>query len=57
MPITISMEKCIRCGACMDECPTGAIYYEENNIPQVIEEDCNDCGSCIPLCVAEAISK
>jgi Fe-S-cluster-containing hydrogenase component 2 len=41
----------------MDECPTGAICYENNNVPQVIEEDCNDCGVCIPMCVTEAIMK
>jgi len=57
MPITISEERCIRCGICMDECLTGAIYYEENNIPQVNEEDCNECGEFIPMCVTEAIIK
>lgn len=56
MPITICEEKCIRCGACMDECFTGAICYEENNMPQVIEEDCNECGSCMAVCATEAIA-
>jgi NAD-dependent dihydropyrimidine dehydrogenase PreA subunit len=55
--INISKEKCIRCGICIDECPTGAICYGENNITQLIDKDCNDCGLCIPVCVAEAISQ
>ena len=38
----IFKEKCIRCGACMDECPTGAICYDEKNVPFVIEKDCNN---------------
>lgn len=57
MSIKISKEKCIRCGICIDECPTGAICYGENNITQLIDQDCNDCGLCIPVCVAEAISQ
>jgi ferredoxin len=56
MPITISREKCIRCGICIDECPTAAICYEGNNITRVIEKDCNDCGACLTVCITEAIS-
>jgi NAD-dependent dihydropyrimidine dehydrogenase PreA subunit len=26
----IDLETCIDCGACMDECPVDAIYYEED---------------------------
>lgn len=56
MPAKISNEKCIRCGICIDECPPGAIYYEENNTIQIIDEHCNGCGLCISICITEAIS-
>lgn len=56
MAASIALEKCIRCGICMDECPTGAICYKENNVPVVIEQDCTECGICIPLCGTEAIT-
>ena len=55
MSATISKEKCIRCGACIDECPVGAIYYKEHNLPFVIEEECTDCGLCISVCCTEAV--
>ena len=55
MSVKISKEECIRCGACMDECPAGAICYEENNVPSVIEDDCNDCGLCVSVCCTEAV--
>jgi MinD superfamily P-loop ATPase len=56
MSVSISKEKCIRCGACMDECPEGAICYGENNMPYVIEGDCNECGVCCSVCCSEALS-
>ncbi|MCK5256453.1 MAG: 4Fe-4S binding protein [Deltaproteobacteria bacterium] len=55
MSAKISQEKCIRCGNCMDECPEGAICYEENNVPFVIEEDCTNCGLCVSVCSTEAV--
>jgi len=55
MSAKISEEKCIRCGACMDECPEGAICYQVNNIPIVIEEDCTNCGLCVSVCCPEAV--
>jgi ferredoxin len=56
MPVTISKDRCIRCGMCIDECPSAAIYYGNGNEAKLIGEDCNDCGLCITICVATAIS-
>ena len=55
MSAKIFQEKCIRCGNCVDECPEGAICYQENNVPFVIEEDCTNCGLCVSVCSTEAV--
>jgi pyruvate formate lyase activating enzyme len=55
MAVKLSLEACIRCGACMDECPEAAICYDDQNIPYVIEEECTDCGECIQVCCTEAL--
>lgn len=55
MAAIISKNKCIRCGACIDECPVAAICYAANNMPYVIEGDCTDCGLCVSVCCAEAV--
>jgi ferredoxin len=57
MSISIYKEKCIRCGICIDECPTVAICYTGENAIRVIEKDCTECGACIPVCVTEAIAQ
>jgi ferredoxin len=48
-------KKCTECGACVPECPEGAISEGQ---PYVIDpEKCNDCGKCVGVCPVEAISK
>ncbi|MCP3893139.1 MAG: DUF362 domain-containing protein, partial [Bacteroides sp.] len=50
IPIT-SPEKCIQCGACVRECPGGAISLE----PLAIDpEKCIGCGRCIGVCPVRA---
>ncbi len=47
-------DECIACGACMEECPEGAISEGEDKY--VIDADkCTDCGSCVEVCPTEAI--
>lgn len=48
MPYKIS-EECISCGACMGECPAGAIS-EGDNMYVVDPSKCTDCGSCAGAC-------
>lgn len=47
-------EECISCGACVDECPVGAI--SEGDPIYVIDPDtCIDCGVCAGVCPNAAI--
>jgi ferredoxin len=49
-------EECINCGACISECPEGAIT-EGDEVSTIDPAKCTDCGSCVEVCPVEAISK
>ena len=47
-------DDCIKCGTCVDECPSEAI--SEGDTKYVINPDlCVDCGTCADACPSEAI--
>lgn len=49
-------DDCIKCGACADNCPVGAI--SEGDETYVIDADsCVSCGTCADGCPASAISE
>ena len=55
MPRKIS-DACLKCGACADTCPVGAI--SEGDGQYVVDPDqCIDCGACEDGCPAGAISE
>lgn len=43
---------CFQCPnpACLEACPTGAIYKNEQDVVVVNEEECNGCGDCVTAC-------
>ncbi len=42
-------DDCVMCGACKDECPTGAI--SEGDPKYIIDASkCDDCGTCAEVC-------
>ncbi|MDI6882185.1 MAG: 4Fe-4S binding protein [Methanothermobacter sp.] len=47
-------EKCIGCGACVDECPVKCIELEMP-APISIGEECVYCGKCVQVCPVKAI--
>ncbi len=46
---------CAACGACMDECPRGAIEILQGCYASVNEAMCLGCGKCAAICPAGAI--
>lgn len=46
-------EKCTGCGACVEVCPTGAAYLQDN-VVLLNRETCIACGKCIDVCPAGA---
>ena len=52
--IRLNSEACIRCGFCIDDCPTCVLEMGEAG-PQVREDQCIECGHCVSVCPTEAI--
>ena len=51
-------EKCIRCGACVEICPKGALSFSEGEGSLVTDkEKCDACFACIKACPSKAIKQ
>jgi NAD-dependent dihydropyrimidine dehydrogenase PreA subunit len=53
--IDIDPERCTGCGACMEVCPTGALYLVEGKAT-VDQALCRACEACVPACPTGAIA-
>lgn len=53
--ITVNQEKCIKCGMCVVECPTGVLKLEATGPKEVNPNSCLECGHCVAICPKEAI--
>jgi len=53
--IIIDVERCTGSGACIEVCPTGAIYLVDNRAT-VDQSLCSECEACIAACPTEAIT-
>ncbi|MFO8086533.1 MAG: NADH-ubiquinone oxidoreductase-F iron-sulfur binding region domain-containing protein [Bacteroidales bacterium] len=51
----ISVENCVGCAACLDKCPTDAIYGIPKHPHIIIENKCIGCGLCEKACMFNAI--
>ena len=47
--VSLDIEKCKGCTACLKRCPTEAIRIRHNSA-SIIHERCIDCGECIKVC-------
>lgn len=57
MPVKISLDTCIGCGACVASCPVEALSMNEDGKAVVDEATCIDCGACLATCPTEAITQ
>lgn len=55
MPRKVNESSCIACGACVNECPVGAITLEE--VSNIDPNVCIDCGACQAACPVGAIDE
>ena len=46
---------CIKCGYCINECPSEAIYNNEQGIIEINRDACNKCLKCTKICYANAL--
>jgi dissimilatory sulfite reductase (desulfoviridin) alpha/beta subunit len=54
--INISKNKCVGCGICESNCPTGAITVDKNKGIAVIDmNECTGCENCLQNCPQEAV--
>lgn len=51
----VNQEKCIKCGFCVNECPTHVFRLGENGPEEVYPEGCIACGHCVAVCPKEAL--
>ena len=55
LDFTVDEERCIQCGACVDDCPAGVIALEE--FPVITDaEGCFHCQHCLAVCPTGAVS-
>ncbi|MDM7997233.1 MAG: NADH-quinone oxidoreductase subunit NuoF [Acidobacteriota bacterium] len=46
----IDQQKCEQCGACLRNCPVGAVHRSEDKVHTIIQEKCIKCGACFTAC-------
>jgi NAD-dependent dihydropyrimidine dehydrogenase PreA subunit len=51
----IDLNKCTRCGDCVEQCATNAVALMNNKVAIVRPEDCNYCTDCEAICPSGAI--
>jgi len=55
MPPTVTDDKCVGCGACVDACPADVLELKDDIANVVRPDDCVECGACEDACPTDAI--
>jgi len=53
--ITVNEEKCIKCGQCINECPSFVLKMGEKGPEEIANTTCIACGHCVAVCPKDAI--
>ncbi len=53
--VKIKEQRCTHCGACVGQCPTGALYVTEEFEVKLDAAKCIACGHCAVACTFEAV--
>ncbi len=56
---SVSSEKCVKCGICVDVCPVSCFMLNKETGPEIIkgmENYCISCGHCVSVCPEKALS-
>lgn len=54
--VEVTNKPCSQCLACQKICPDRAIVFPNNKGPEILEENCLDCGKCETVCSTGSIS-
>ena len=57
MKYKINKSKCAGCGACVSNCPQGAITIGEDGKAEIDLEKCVGCGRCKEICPLDAVEE
>ena len=54
--ITFDLDKCVKCGLCVNDCGTGVIQMNQEGFPEVVDlKSCLKCQHCFAVCPAGAV--
>lgn len=54
--IYIHKSRCIKCGKCIEDCPSNCFLTDQDNFPSYKKENCEHCYRCIHHCPVQALS-